>query len=157
MYTIDSYGPLSASALTFVALVRYNVAGGMTIVGIPMYKNLGNHWALTLLAFISLACVPIPFGLYKWGPKLRERSKFAPTPSKKQENEKNDVEEPARASAEAERELDEEAGVTDPTELEKEIEQEISIAPSPTSTEGDENGDRFLDASGLEKAENRPV
>lgn len=77
MYVIDSYGALSASALTFVALVRYNVAGGMTIVGIPMYKNLGNHWALTLLAFISAACVPIPYALYKWGPKLRKRSKFA--------------------------------------------------------------------------------
>ena len=75
-YIIDSYGPLSASALTFVALLRYNVAGGMTIVGIPMYKNLGNHWALTLLAFISLAATPLPYVLYKWGPALRKKSKY---------------------------------------------------------------------------------
>lgn len=77
MYVIDSYGPLAASGLTFVAVARYLIAGGMTIVGVPMYKNLGTHWTLSLLGFVSVAAVPIPFALYKWGPKLRERSKFA--------------------------------------------------------------------------------
>jgi hypothetical protein len=33
MYTIDSYGQYAASALTFIALVRYLAAGGMTVAG----------------------------------------------------------------------------------------------------------------------------
>ncbi|KAF4125909.1 Major Facilitator Superfamily [Geosmithia morbida] len=42
MYIIDSYEIYSASALTFVALIRYVVAGEMTVVGIPFYENMGT-------------------------------------------------------------------------------------------------------------------
>jgi hypothetical protein len=77
MYTIDSYGQYAASALTFIALVRYLAAGGMTVVGIPMYHNLGVHWTLTVLGIISTLAVPIPYALYKWGHLLRKRSKWA--------------------------------------------------------------------------------
>ncbi|KAL4908690.1 hypothetical protein BDW74DRAFT_188591 [Aspergillus multicolor] len=77
MYTIDSYGHYAASALTFIALVRYLAAGGMTVVGIPMYNNLGTHWTLTVLGIISAVAMPIPYALAKWGPSLRKRSKWA--------------------------------------------------------------------------------
>ncbi|KAL3484905.1 benomyl/methotrexate resistance protein [Aspergillus germanicus] len=77
MYTIDSYGQYAASALTFIALVRYLAAGGITVVGIPMYHNLGVHWTLTVLGIISTLAVPIPYALYKWGHVLRKRSKWA--------------------------------------------------------------------------------
>lgn len=80
MYIIDSYETFAASALTFVTVVRYLAAGGMTIVGIPFYKNLGPHYTLTILACISAAAVPIPFALWKWGNKLRHNSKYAVTP-----------------------------------------------------------------------------
>ncbi|KAL4968078.1 MFS transporter [Aspergillus stella-maris] len=77
MYTIDSYGHYAASALTFIALVRYLAAGGMTVVGIPMYNNLGTHWTLTILGIISAVAAPIPYVLKKWGPSLRRRSRWA--------------------------------------------------------------------------------
>ncbi|SMR60090.1 unnamed protein product [Zymoseptoria tritici ST99CH_3D1] len=77
MYIIDSYEVNAASALTFVALVRYLAAGGMTVVGVPMYENLGTHYTLTILACISAAAVPIPYALHRWGPMLREKSKYA--------------------------------------------------------------------------------
>lgn len=32
------------------------------------------HFFSTLLAFISLAIVPIPFVFYKWGPAIRART-----------------------------------------------------------------------------------
>lgn len=80
MYIIDSYEVYAASALTFVALVRYVAAGGMTVVGIPMYNNLGPRYTLTILACISAAAVPIPYVLHKWGPKIREGSKYAKAP-----------------------------------------------------------------------------
>lgn len=77
MYVIDSYEIYSASALTFTALVRYVVAGGMTVVGIPFYKNMGVHYTLTILACISCVLVVVPYALYKWGHLLRKRSKYA--------------------------------------------------------------------------------
>lgn len=77
MYVIDSYQQYAASALTFVALVRYLAAGGMTVVGIPMYRNLGVHWACTVLAIISAVAMLIPYALYYWGPSLRKKSKWA--------------------------------------------------------------------------------
>lgn len=77
MYIIDSYEMYSASALTFTALVRYMAAGGMTVVGIPFYTNMGVHYTLTILACISCVLVPVPFALYKRGHKLRKRSKYA--------------------------------------------------------------------------------
>lgn len=80
MYIIDSYEIFAASALTFATLVRYLAAGGMTVVGVPMYKNLGSHYTLTVLACISVAVVPIPFLLYRFGPKIREKSKYAVSP-----------------------------------------------------------------------------
>ncbi|KAF2801608.1 major facilitator superfamily transporter [Mytilinidion resinicola] len=77
MYIIDSYEMYAASALTFVTLVRYVVAGGMTVVGIPFYKNLGTHWTLTILGCISVLMAPIPYLFYKKGYEIRKRSKFA--------------------------------------------------------------------------------
>lgn len=77
MYMIDSYEAYAASALTFNALIRYLAAGGMTVAGIPMYRNLGTHWTLTLLGCLSVLTVPIPYVLYRYGPSLRRRSQWA--------------------------------------------------------------------------------
>lgn len=77
LYIIDAYEKYAASALTFVALVRYLAAGGMTVVGFPMYKNLGTHWTLTLLALLSLMVTPLPYILQFLGPSLRKKSKWA--------------------------------------------------------------------------------
>jgi len=48
-----------------------------TVVGVPMYENLGTHWTLTVLACISLVIAPVPYVLYKFGDKVRARSKYA--------------------------------------------------------------------------------
>jgi hypothetical protein len=80
MYVIDSYEVYAASALTFVALVRYLAAGSMTVVGVPWYQNLGPHYTLTPLACISAAVVPIPYALYRWGPRVRGGSRYAVGP-----------------------------------------------------------------------------
>ncbi|CAI6093591.1 unnamed protein product [Clonostachys chloroleuca] len=77
MYIIDSYESYSASALTFVALTRYVIAGGMTVAGIPFYENMGTHYTLTILGSISILLMPIPYLLYFLGHRLREKSKYA--------------------------------------------------------------------------------
>jgi len=47
-----------------------------------MYKNLGTHWTLTVLACISIVIAPVPYVLYVWGHKVRGRSKYAVGESK---------------------------------------------------------------------------
>ena len=78
-YVIDSYEIYAASALASVTLIRYVAAGGMTIVGIPFYQNLGVHYTCTILGCIAAACTPVPYLFYHFGHKLRARSKYAPT------------------------------------------------------------------------------
>jgi hypothetical protein len=79
MYIIDSYEIYAASALTFVTFTRYMIAGGMTIAGGPIYKNLGSHWTLTILGSISILMTPIPYVLHRYGYKIRLGSKYAVT------------------------------------------------------------------------------
>jgi MFS family permease len=77
MYIIDSYEMYAASALTFATLARYIIAGGMTVVGVPFYKNMGVHWTLTILAALSALLAPLPYVFYKYGHIIRRRSRFA--------------------------------------------------------------------------------
>ena len=49
------------------------------LFSVSLYTNLGLNWAGTLLAFLSLACMPMPFLFIKYGPYLRRNSKYAPS------------------------------------------------------------------------------
>jgi hypothetical protein len=42
-----------------------------------VYEQLGNGWATSLLAFITLALSAIPWVLFRCGPALRRKSRFA--------------------------------------------------------------------------------
>lgn len=76
-YIIDAYETASSTALGSITLVRYLTSGGMIIVSRPMYENLGVHWSLTILGGLSVVLVPVPFVLWKYGKKIREKSQFA--------------------------------------------------------------------------------
>ena len=41
-----------------------------------VYKNMGIEWATSLFGFISIALVPIPLVLFRWGPEIRAKSKY---------------------------------------------------------------------------------
>lgn len=75
-YIIDSYGINSASALSTLTLVRYNVSAVMVHVTDPMYKDLGRHWAASLLGFLSLFICGCTFFFWFFGPRMRRLSKF---------------------------------------------------------------------------------
>ena len=67
----------SASALAGLGLVR-NIAGaGFPLFGEQMFTYLGNQWAASLLAFLAVLLVPIPFILGRYGRALRLRSPWA--------------------------------------------------------------------------------
>lgn len=76
-YLVDVYQLSSPSALAINAFIRSLVAAGMPMVGIPMFNNLGIAWAMSVMAFISLALTPLSLGLWIWGKRIREKSKFA--------------------------------------------------------------------------------
>ncbi|OJD35748.1 mfs general substrate transporter [Diplodia corticola] len=76
-YIIDSYEVYAASALASVTLIRYVAAGGMVVVGIPFYENVGVHWTCTILGCISLLLAPVPYMFYMYGSRIRSKSKFA--------------------------------------------------------------------------------
>ena len=56
-----------------------------------MFDALGVNWASTLLGCVAALLVPIPIVFYKYGAKLRQKSKFAPTFPKPTEMEPESV------------------------------------------------------------------
>ncbi|KAJ5172786.1 hypothetical protein N7492_005379 [Penicillium capsulatum] len=76
-YLIDSYTIFAASALAANAALRSLFGMAFPLFTTYMYRNLGIHWASSIPAFLSLACVPFPFIFYKYGAQIRRRCKFA--------------------------------------------------------------------------------
>lgn len=65
-----------ASALAANNFLRYLLASVFPLFIVQMYEKLHIDWATSLLAFISLAMVPIPLAFMKYGARLREHSKY---------------------------------------------------------------------------------
>ncbi|KIY53422.1 MFS general substrate transporter [Fistulina hepatica ATCC 64428] len=78
-YIIDVYLYMAASALAANTVVRFVFGAAFPLFSTQMYNALGPRWASSLIGFVALAMVPIPFVLIKFGPILRARSKYAPS------------------------------------------------------------------------------
>jgi MFS family permease len=77
LYVMDCYGPLyGASAMAANTLLRYILGAAFPLFAVQMYRNLGTHWATSLLAFISCLLAFIPWCFWRWGPILRQKTKF---------------------------------------------------------------------------------
>jgi DHA1 family multidrug resistance protein-like MFS transporter len=76
-YIIDSYGEHAAVALASITMVRYAIAGGIVMAARPMYQGIGVHWTMTLLAIIAFILAPAPLLFWKYGSRLRKKSKYA--------------------------------------------------------------------------------
>ncbi|EXJ60034.1 hypothetical protein A1O7_04183 [Cladophialophora yegresii CBS 114405] len=77
LYLIDTYGPLAgASAAAANGFLRYCVGAVFPLFTVQMYRGLGVAWATSLLGFVTLALLPIPWVLYRYGPKIRRRSAY---------------------------------------------------------------------------------
>lgn len=76
-YIIDSYETFAASALASITFIRYVVAGGMTIAGVPFYSNVGVPYTLTIMGCLGAILVPVPYVFYKYGHWIRSKSKYA--------------------------------------------------------------------------------
>jgi multidrug resistance protein len=76
-YLIDAFPGYVASALAAKTLIRSGAGAAMPLFIAIMFRGLGNGWAASLLAFVSLAMVPIPFLFYRYGKAIRAKSKRA--------------------------------------------------------------------------------
>ncbi|KAK3995818.1 major facilitator superfamily domain-containing protein [Cladorrhinum sp. PSN332] len=76
-FLVAAYPRYAASALASNALVRCSFAAAFPLFGYQMYEKLGFQWATGLLAFVTLALLPFPYIFFRYGKKIRARSRFA--------------------------------------------------------------------------------
>ncbi|TPX07085.1 uncharacterized protein E0L32_010980 [Thyridium curvatum] len=76
-YITDTYhGSVVASAASANSLARYCFAGAFPLFTIQMYDKLGIDWASSLLGFVALLLLPIPWVLFRYGPFIRSKSQY---------------------------------------------------------------------------------
>ncbi|KAL2312290.1 Transporter mfs1 [Schizosaccharomyces pombe] len=81
-YLAAAYPKYVASVFAGNALFRSSMAAASPPYARAMFNNTGPSyapvgWGSTILGVISCIMIPIPFLIYKWGLKLRSRSKYA--------------------------------------------------------------------------------
>ncbi|KAI9647241.1 hypothetical protein NHQ30_003624 [Ciborinia camelliae] len=91
-YLIDSYLFAAASAIAANTFLRSFFGAGFPLFATAMFTNLGVQWAGSLLGFLAIAFLPIPFLFYKYGERLRKMSRHAPTDFGTPKNQPNDEE-----------------------------------------------------------------
>lgn len=72
-YIIDTYAKYAASALATKVFLRSAGGAAFPLFVTYIYDGIGLPWGSFLLAFVSLAMVPIPFAFYKYGASLRAK------------------------------------------------------------------------------------
>ena len=75
-YFIDIFGIYSASAMSAFIMYRNGMSAVLPLAGPPLYSSLGLGWGNSVLAFIALTMLPIPFILTRYGERIRQRSKL---------------------------------------------------------------------------------
>ncbi|KAK9779032.1 putative Major facilitator superfamily domain-containing protein [Seiridium cardinale] len=76
-FLVDAYPLYSASALAANAFTRCAFAAAFPLFGLQMYQKLGNQWGSSLLAFLTVAMMPLPWLFFRHGKRLRRNSRYA--------------------------------------------------------------------------------
>ncbi|KAK8178108.1 major facilitator superfamily domain-containing protein [Phyllosticta citrichinensis] len=75
-FLASTYGVFAASALAGNSVLRSVMGGVLPLAGPAMYNSLGPHWAGTLLGLLEVLLIPIPFVFYRYGARIRQRSRL---------------------------------------------------------------------------------
>ncbi|KAI3341705.1 major facilitator superfamily domain-containing protein [Ustulina deusta] len=78
-FLVDTYPLYAASALAANSFLRGTFAAAFPLFGKQLYQAAGYQWASSVLAFITLALMPLPYVFFYFGKRLRGRSKFTAT------------------------------------------------------------------------------
>lgn len=71
-YFIDAFETYAASAATANTLTRSLIGAFLPLAGPDMYKELGQGWGNSLLAFIALVFAPLGWVIYRYGERIRK-------------------------------------------------------------------------------------
>ncbi|KAI0106950.1 MFS general substrate transporter [Nemania sp. FL0031] len=75
-FLVDTYPLYAASALAANSFLRCTFAAAFPLFGQQLYHGVGYQWASSLLAFITVALMPLPYVFFYYGKRLRQRSRF---------------------------------------------------------------------------------
>ncbi|KAI9640355.1 hypothetical protein NHQ30_011100 [Ciborinia camelliae] len=73
MYLVDAFTIYAASALAANTVFRSVMGAVLPLAGQKMYETLGLGWGNSLLAFIAIGLIPVPFALLRWGEYIRTK------------------------------------------------------------------------------------
>ncbi|KAH8587667.1 major facilitator superfamily domain-containing protein [Bisporella sp. PMI_857] len=76
-FLVDAYPLYAASALAGNGFARGSFGAAFPLFAIQMYEALGYHWATSVLAFLAVAMLPLPWIFFKFGKAIRGKSRFA--------------------------------------------------------------------------------
>ena len=77
LYLLDAYTIYAASVLAASAMLRAFVGAAFPLFTTQMYHSLGIHWASSIPAFLTVACLPFPLIMYRSGAAIRMKCKHA--------------------------------------------------------------------------------
>lgn len=75
-YLAGAYGIYAASALSGNAFIRSVIGGTLPLAGPTMYATLTPRWAGTVLGVMEIIMIPIPFVFWRYGGKIRAKSRL---------------------------------------------------------------------------------
>lgn len=75
-YLIDAFTVYSASVMAANTVFRSLAGAVLPLAGGRMYADLGLGWGNSLLAFIALAMIPLPFLFWRCGERIRTSKRF---------------------------------------------------------------------------------
>jgi hypothetical protein len=77
LYMVDTYMAANgASAMAANGLSRYIAGAVFPLFTVQMCNGMGFQWASSLLGFVTLALLPVPWILFIFGEKIRRRSGY---------------------------------------------------------------------------------
>jgi MFS family permease len=76
LYLVDAFTIYAASAIATNTVLRSLFGAVIPLAGDRMYTVLGLGWGNSLLGFISILFLPMPFVLLKYGERIRSSPRF---------------------------------------------------------------------------------
>ncbi|KAF5324914.1 hypothetical protein D9611_004377 [Ephemerocybe angulata] len=76
-YLMDTYTIYFASAISATVVLRSICGAVFPLFCPPLFRAVGDQWAMSFFACFATACVPIPLLFWKYGPWIRDKSIYA--------------------------------------------------------------------------------
>jgi hypothetical protein len=73
-YVVDVFSVHAASAIAVNTVLRSLLGAVVPLSSQGMYAAMGYGWGNSVLGFVALALVPVPFAFVRYGKGIRERS-----------------------------------------------------------------------------------